>query len=236
MERSPLVCLLGKSGSGKDTAGAWLAEAGNGVCLAFADKLKSICGEMFGLSREDLYTAEGKERPTAFDCLRCPTCHSLEIEPMVMEQARSPKMLACKLCGATGDPKVFASKWTPRMIAQFIGTEGFRRVNPYVWPDYAIRLAQRYLSRDGKALVIITDGRFRSECERIWKIGGEVWRIRRPERDGAVGIKAHASETEQDSIKDGECQAVIENDGSLDTFKGRVLAQLARYGESRIPA
>ena len=227
----PIIALLGNAHSGKDTAGSYIVEASGGMRMAFADKLKTICAEMFGLSHEDLYTEEGKNRLTDFDCLRCPKCQSMSVEVVKLEDSRPPYPLGCDACSAVGEAKVFKSKWTPRMIAQYIGTEGFRRVSPNVWIDYLLKNARRVLT--SKPLVVVTDTRFRSECEGIWRVGGEVWRIKRPEAQGNVGIAGHASETEQNSISDNECQAVIMNDDSLDTFRGRVLAQLARFTERR---
>jgi hypothetical protein len=226
MDRLPVIAILGKLHTGKDTVGQMLLEASPGAKTAFAFKLKQIVGEMYGLQEHDLYDDQGKETPTAFDCLRCPSCTSLECEVITMDRVKHGR---CKLCGDIGDLNVFKSKWTPRTILQHIGTEGFRRVDPDVWVRYALEHARLLLIK-GARYVTFTDCRFRSEAESVWKRGGEVWKIKRPSLDGTTrGIVGHASETEQDSIRDDECQAVIVNDGTLDDLRGKVNVQLDRF-------
>jgi hypothetical protein len=200
-----IIVILGHARVGKDTAGNWIADAGNGSTLAFADRLKEICGELYGLSYEDMYTDEGKRRVTRFS----------------------------RGVGVDSQGHAHDRYWTVREILQHFGTEGCRAVDPDVWVRIAldearVRLTQRYAANHGD-VVAITDGRFRSECEGVWKAGGEVWRIRRPGANGAVGIANHQSETEQDGIRDDECQAVIENDSTIEVFKERVLSAFSSW-------
>lgn len=212
----PIIDLLGHARAGKDTAGQWIAEAVGGTTLAFGDKLKSICMEMFNLSREDCYTDEGKTRKAAFERLGCHFCGG----SVVFDAEENG--WSCAHHGVSD--KVRRSHWTNREILQHIGTEGFRAIDPSVWVRFALQEAASRL-----VCVAITDGRFRSECEGVWAAGGEVWRIRRPGADGAVGIANHQSETEQDSILDSECQVVIENDSTLEVFRERVLVEVQRW-------
>jgi len=237
MERLNIIALMGKSKAGKDTSGQMLAAMGNGATMAFADKLKAICGEMFGLTKEQLYDEKLKEQPTTFDCLLCPDCKKPEVELLTLDRVQHAK---CNVCGIIGSISVFKGKWTPRTILQFIGTEGFRRVDSGVWVRYALNRSKGLLLEEfaepsqGPPFVVITDCRFKSEMEAIHAAGGEVWRIRRPETDGGkAGIKGHASEEEQDSIPDSACQAVIANDSTLDVLRGRLTAELARFKRER---
>lgn len=228
-KRLPVIALLGKAQAGKDTVGQMLLDArAPGVVAgttAFAWKLKQIVGEMYNLDQHALYDDKGKESPTPFDCLRCPTCGKFEATEFTND---FQKLARCKLCGAVGDVNVFKSKWTPRTILQHIGTEGFRRIDPSVWVNYALRICQEQIDQ-GARFMVITDCRFRSEAQGVWARGGEVWRIKRPDGGGNLGIANHASETEQEGIKDSECQAVIDNDSTLDVLRGRVLTQYDRF-------
>lgn len=236
-EQISVICIIGKAHSGKDTAGKMIADASDGVVLAFADKLKAICAEMFGLSREDLYTEDGKNRKTNLPSFRCPSpgCGSFRVLPWKPDDAPRgfyATSYTCEACGTVGEKKLFVSSWTPRMILQHVGTEGFRAISPNVWADYALRVARRELLK-GKRLVVFTDGRFRSECERVWQAGGEVWRIKRDGATGNVGIMGHASETEQDNIRDDECQVVIENNGTLGDLQRVLQTSLGQFWTRR---
>lgn len=229
-----IIGLLGEAGAGKDTAGKYLCDIHPGVTLAFAGKLKEICGEMFDLSSEDVNTEAGKSAPSSFPCFKCPRCGSTNVESVTLDRDMNGE---CKLCGTLGEIKVFKGTWTPRAILQHVGTEGFRAVDPNVWARYAINQARQILkAKKPPRFVVITDVRFRSEVEAIWKVGGAVWRIQRPEADGAAtdgGIKGHASEAEQATIPSSELQAVVVNDGSLETLRARLRAPLSTFLSSR---
>lgn len=231
-----LIALMGKSKSGKDTVGQMLVDANpNGVTLAFADKLKELCADLFGFTREDLYTDAGKNRVTDLPCYKCPACGSIEA------WLAAPSQVVCKGCTAVGAPEAFKSFWTVRMALQHVGTEGCRRVDNTVWVKHALARARLYL--DGASLgitmpvmefVAITDCRFRSEADAIWKAGGEVWRIRRPETDRqSQGISGHASETEMDTIPDSLFQRVISNDGTLDNLRDKARDGLKSFLQAR---
>lgn len=240
MKRQKIIALLGKSKSGKDTAGQMLLDAvPGGVRIAFADKLKQICGEMYGLSDADMNTEKGKARPTELRCLTCPLCGSVDTHEVKLEREMKAE---CKSCGAVGEREAFKGFWTPRMILQYIGTEGFRRIDPNVWVKYALRKAASHLAGNevgytndhpAASFVVITDCRFRSEMAGVVAAGGEIWRIRRPETDGvSTGLAKHASETEMDGIPDAEFHRIIVNDGSLDDLRMKVTAALAQFLDS----
>ena len=230
-EQLKIIGLMGKARSGKDTVASYLFLAGAGTCkkLAFADKLKEIVAEMFDIKIEDFYSQEGKDQETPYPCLMCPECDSVAIEHVSM--ADSGPLASCRVCGSTGDLSVFASKWTNRKICQYLGTEGFRRIDPEVWVRFAMNQARQHLEGNMDShFVVISDCRFRSEATATWAAGGEVWRIKRPGTDKTTeGLKGHASEVEQDSILDSEYQAVIQNDGTLENLQGLVNSQLHRF-------
>jgi hypothetical protein len=245
-----VLAMMGRSKSGKDTVGGMAKEAlgTKGVAtLAFADKLKLVCMDLYGLSYDDVFTEKGKDRVTDFACWKCPACASIDC---FEDESRR---IVCRKCTAVGsDPKAFDGKWTVRMILQHVGTEGCRRVDPYVWVNFAMRTAQAVLDAhayvtpialgDGTTymlaterphsresvplsagLVVITDCRFRSEMDGVQRAKGFVWRLRRPDTDRqAQGLAGHASENEMDTIPDSKFDRVIRNDSSLDVLRGRV--------------
>jgi len=218
-----LIALMGKSKSGKDTVGQMLLEADpRGVTIAFADKLKEVCMDLYDLSHDDVYTEEGKNRVTEFPCYKCPACGSIDAH------LEAPTQVVCKGCTAVGGPEAFASFWTVRMILQHVGTEGTRRVCDTVWVRQAIKRIKA--QHADKAFVAITDCRFKSEAAVVWKTEGEVWRIRRPETDRKTqGLAKHRSEVEMDTIPDTMFQCVINNDSTLDNLRLRANEHLARF-------
>lgn len=245
-----VIAVMGKSKSGKNTVGQMIREImgpGKVIELAFADKLKQMCMDLYDLSRDDVYTEEGKDRVTDFDCWKCPVCQSLDCFDETVDRV---KRVVCRKCTAVGDVIGFQSKWTVRMILQHVGTEGCRKVDPYVWVNHAMRTAKRALengveitaandsrsvgSRFTPSLVVITDCRFKSELAGTKKAGGVVWRIRRPETDKkAQGIAAHASENEMDSIPDSEFSRVFMNDGTLEDLRAKVKDALIEFNTNR---
>lgn len=144
---------------------------------------------------------------------------------------KGPRQAECKACGAVGSPDSFVGFWTPRMILQHVGTEGIRRVDPLAWARYTMTTAidrLRPKPEGAYSVVVITDGRFRSELDAVRAAGGIAWRLRRPETDDATaGIAGHVSEVEIDGIPDGDFDEVITNDGSLDDLLHAVKAALA---------
>lgn len=238
MSRLNIIALMGKLQSGKDTAGQMLIDVGGGARVAFADKLKQICGEMYGLTHEQMNTEEGKAQKTELPCLRCPlcqgiTCHEVKLDREWKAECLNPN------CKAVGEVKSFRDFWTVRMILQHVGTEGMRRVDANVWVRYALGHATTLLQghttyarsmAKPPNFVVITDCRFRSEMAGVVAAGGEVWRIKRPDTDvTSSGIVNHASEMEMDSIPDSEFNRVINNDGSLSDLKTRVSAALTQF-------
>lgn len=236
-----IIGIFGKSKSGKNTVGDMIASTCKGTTqIAFADKLKQVCMELFGLTSQDLNTDEGKAKPTSLPCPTCPMCRSINVvaaptmlafasfydQPVVNH--KGPRQAECKACGAVGSPESFVGFWTPRMILQHVGTEGIRRVDPLAWARCTMNNAVSLLDRGVERIVVVTDGRFRSELAAVRAAGGIAWRLRRPETDDATtGIAGHVSEVEIDGIPDGDFDEVITNDGSLDDLLQAVKAALA---------
>ncbi len=220
-----MIALMGKSKSGKDTAGKLITSLipDGAVTTAFAEKLKRMCMELYGLTEEDVFTEEGKERVSRFVAWKCPACQKLDC---FRELAGREYRIVCKGCSAVGSEEAFKSRWKNREILQHVGTEGCRRVDDKVWVNFVLRAAEAASPR----ITVVTDCRFKSEADSVWAAGGEVWRIRRPETDRVqAGLAKHASETEMDMIPDSMFQQVIVNDHTLETFESRVKVALDAF-------
>jgi hypothetical protein len=242
MQRHNIIGIMGKLKSGKDTVGQMLLETQPGARVAFADKLKEICGEMYGLTKEQMNTEEGKAKDTQFQCFACPLCKGINCEEVKLEREYKIACLNPK-CNAVGEKASFKGFWTPRMILQHVGTEGMRHVDPNVWVNYAMRKSKQILAGDyvgatsdtkPPRFVVITDCRFRSEMAGIIAAGGEVWRLRRPETDQtSSGLAQHASEVEMDGIPDSEFNRVIVNDTNLAELRTKTSAALSQFFSAR---
>lgn len=243
-----IIGLLGKARVGKDTSGEMLCESNYGKHIALADKLKDIAMEMFELTYEQVY-GDLKETPTKHVGLACPTCSSVEISELTLG---NDKMGQCNICNVIGALPTFKKNWTPRHILQYLGTEGFRKIWPDVWVNYAVRRARGILLNGFDEIekqantnkkkttvpnfVVFTDLRFANEAAAVWSAGGEVWRIKRPEHllTTVINAKAkmHASETEQDEMPDSLFQAVIDNDGSFDALRKKLNDAFNRFNKT----
>lgn len=97
---------------------------------------------------------------------------------------------------------------SPRIIAQFVGTEMFRnlvsQIVPDIGKDFWIRRLEGKLNGvlllddegeyDDGDTIIITDVRFQNEINWLEDVGGKLIHLTRNGFDGAVGIPGHGSE------------------------------------------
>ena len=105
---------------------------------------------------------------------------------------------------------------TVRQLLIDIGTNG-RAYKESVWLDAFDAAFQKSVNKH-KTLVIVTDVRFMNEFSHLKAKGFYNIRLL---RDAHLKID-HASETNQDGIKDSEFDFVLDNNGSLDHLKERV--------------
>jgi len=98
--------------------------------------------------------------------------------------------------------------FSPRWALQKLGTEGVRNV---IGQDTWVKATQRKIQRAAEDIVV-SDCRFPNEAELIRVLGGEVWRIERPDLESAPR-KLHESETSLD--KWPHFSRTIQNDGPM---------------------
>jgi hypothetical protein len=221
-----ITSLVGKMGAGKDEVGRLIRDlAGPDVYMtSFAHKLKDLCMDLYGLSRDDLYTAAGKARESKHECLVCPACRSMDcFEERVDGQSRA----ICGDCTMVGERKGFAKKYTNRMILQRVG-DSLRKIDPTVFARYAVKEANGLLA-NGATMVVLTDCRFKSEVQAVLEAGGRVWRVRRNDTSPVdVRVAYHASEIEMDSMTDDVFDAVIDNDGTVEDLRDKIKKLLVK--------
>ncbi len=146
MEYPSIIGLCGDIGSGKDTVAEFLQKGHGYVRVQFACKLKEVALDVFGpLGLQDHHMFGTPEDP----------------------QAGKDQPIS-GIVDAAGVPR------TGRSLLQWLGTEGFRSIDPDVWVKYAMA---RYVdSRPGMAHVF-SDVRFANEFEAIRARGGVVWEV-----------------------------------------------------------
>jgi hypothetical protein len=104
-----------------------------------------------------------------------------------------------------------------RRLLQRMGTEvGRNLLGENIW----VNAATDELNVDGN--YVFTDCRFLNEANHILFLGGEVWRVNRP---GVGPMNDHISEVGLDNFG---FHRVINNDGSLEDLKEKVLEGIAR--------
>lgn len=101
---------------------------------------------------------------------------------------------------------------SPRQLMQTLGTDwGRYMVKNTIWTDQMEQRIRRSLQA-GDSDIVITDVRFWTEAALIARLGGQVWRIVRPDADTTVHT-GHISETEMDAIP---AHSSILNSGTLE--------------------
>lgn len=111
---------------------------------------------------------------------------------------------------------------SPRQLMQTLGTDwGRGMVSQSLWID---RMQQRIAAHAAvySADIVITDVRFTDEAELITRLGGEVWRIVRPETDTTHHC-GHISESGQSAITP---RLTLINDGTLEMLYESIDAAL----------
>ena len=225
-----IICLSGLAGSGKSVVSEFLQKDGGFAAIAFADPLKTILKEVYDFSDEQLYgPSEMRSKPDeryprrhSFNNHQICLCCSLSWSSLSLKEQRDPPQ--CYL--------------TPRYALQELGTKWGRDCYEDTWVENAFRRAKRYMDKTDPIYnretgvtvfppiggVVITDGRFLNELEASKKAGGFLVRIKRPKH---IDPKwNHSSETEQLEMEDSEFDTVINNDGTLEDLREKVLKHI----------
>ncbi len=162
MEYPSIIGLCGDIGSGKDTVAEFLQKGHGYVRVQFACKLKEVALDVFGLL--------GLEDRHVFGTQEDPQFGKDEPIPSIVDAAGVPR--------------------TGRSIMQWLGTEGFRSIDPNVWVKYAMA---RYVDPKPNMRHVFSDVRFSTEFVAIRERGGVVWEVSKvggPDHDS----RGHVSE------------------------------------------
>jgi hypothetical protein len=113
----------------------------------------------------------------------------------------------------------------PRQLLQTLGTEwGREMVHTELW----VRLTLARIEAEaaaGRRAFAVCGTRFHNEVSAIRAAGGEVWWIERP----GTATGGHTSDLR---LSRGSCDRVVENDGTIETLRRRVVAAWHAYTET----
>jgi hypothetical protein len=213
MSDSKIVTLSGQMGSGKDTLATILREIVPGAeSYAFADHLKTIAMEVFGLSWNEVY---GDDKEKEFQ-------RPFVLSPASIEQVhawivnRNPSYGEECLHKALEFGRGQHVITTSRKLQQILGTEIMREC---YHPDYHILQVQKRIEDAKPTLAIVTDCRFPNEL--FWgntQGATTVYISGRTREDFKKdNFNKHASETSMGSPEDYDIH--IDNSGTMFQLK-----------------
>lgn len=132
------------------------------------------------------------------------------LDPMLAHDTR-----VVELVDSYGWEHAKTSQPEVRSLLQKLGSEVGREIlGENVWVDLTLKNAP-----DG-AKIVVTDCRFENEAAAIKRLGGQMWRVRRP---GYTPVNSHPSET---ALDNWEFDQVFDNDGSIEQLHSKVNAAM----------
>lgn len=184
-----VIGLTGPARAGKDTVAGIILDAVPGaVRQGFADKLKVSAARSLGWDGDEA------------SCIAF--CDWLKTEGRVSHYEPARPVPEGGIGGAISG----------RQFLQRYGTEAHRDVfGEDFWLDAVLPEG-----RDDAPLLVIPDVRFENEARRVLDVGGEVWRIERPD---VKAVEAHVSEA---GIPRPLISRTLVNDGTLEHLKRKV--------------
>jgi hypothetical protein len=199
---SRIIGVCGRKRHGKDSVGKILRDHYGFIPTAFADPVKRVAMDVYGLSWEQCY-GDGPEKEA--------------VEP---RWGLSPRKIM-QLLGTEVGRSIHPDTWVKHTLSNIQCAEegrGFR------WRNDRTREFVHQWTAPPEGWVI-TDVRFPNEAEAIWEVGGEVWKVVRP----SLGPPEdeHPSETSVDLVIEDR---TLTNNGTLEEL-ARAVAKAYRLFE-----
>ncbi len=224
-----LLGISGQTKSGKDLFADKLVSSYGFTKMSLADPIKRFGSVVFGFTDKQLWGPSQlrNEIDLRFSSFNSPAWNKAEINVTNLG-----KMFIGYVLGES-DQKAFEKlkQWlenlranhtllSPRIMLQTLGTEWGRAYKEDLWINCLINRASGWATP-----VVVSDIRFKNELEAIKRNGGKIVRLIRPETDAAaqdIGIKGHASESEQLGFTDDQFDFILENKGTFDELFKKV--------------
>jgi len=181
-----IIGLLGKNRVGKDTFAEYLIQHYGFIRYAFADPIKEIARILFNFTESQLYGNQKEEIDNRWD-----------ISPRQFFQKFGTEIMQYDIYKHL--PQL-QNKVAPREMWVVIFMEWYRK----------------QLQQDPNIKVVISDVRFFHELNSIKKLGGNIIKIIKPDRE--LEMEIHLSETETQTIDDSLIDVKIINNTSIEEF------------------
>jgi hypothetical protein len=228
-----IIGLLGKAGSGKDTVADWLVENQNFAKVGLADPLKRICRDVFAFTDEQLWgPSEFRNAPDKRYLQKAREVFDAEDEEMMVVRDYLTPRFALQQLGTEWGRSCYPNVWIdyalrvaekllkkPHILKDPSGDievvvdyDQKDRVASDGLTTYAIKYANN-IGKKPRSGVVIPDCRFRNEFDAIKAAGGKMVKIVRQTAGLSGAAATHASEMEQESIKDSEFDFILANNG-----------------------
>lgn len=202
MSHVKLLGVCGRKRHGKDTIGEFLWDGWDYTPIAFADPIKRICMDIYGLSYDQCYGGD-------------------EYKEVVDERwGLTPRFIMQKV-GTEMGREVHKETWVRYCFQQIEMAQRGEHVLLHI-PE---RRGFFPASESGRNLSqwVITDVRYPDEAISVQGRGGRVLKAVRPSLTGTV-VDLHLSETSIDDIREDH---LLMNDGTLAQFRDRLLSYMA---------
>jgi hypothetical protein len=203
---SMIIGISGKKESGKSTIANFINDHYSFCKIklySFADPLKNLCIELFGLTYQQCYgTDEQKNSLTYLRWENVPSCIPADKLNEVLHPYEKIGDTTKTIANHLGITICKTGYMTAREVLQYVGTNIFRRMHNNIWVQATINKIQK---ENSDILPIVIDCRFPNEVKGIKNEGGYIIRLtRNPHKDN------HFSETALDRYNDFDL--IIKND------------------------
>lgn len=157
-----ILAISGWKRSGKDATAEYLIKNFGAERIAFADPLKELVGNLFGLYRSQIDSPESKEAPLLNMPVQTKDAFTGMIHDFMSGELRD------ELGRSYGNSDKY---WSPRALCILLGST-LRAADPDFWVKKAVAKTQP------GGLYVISDCRYKNEIEALKKTGATVVSVR----------------------------------------------------------
>jgi hypothetical protein len=218
-----IIGIAGLAGAGKDSIARHLIEHFGYEKEAFARRLKELCARLYGWDVARLDDLTYKETESG---------HSPELvlsfeDVRVIAQSELKRSIDDTIVAHLyGVFSQIETSWTRRKILQYVGTEGFRAIDPNHWIKRGLTDAAE------RERVVFTDVRFENEARAIRETGGVILGVQKLDGSVAGARDFHVSELDVFKVIAGADLCIGIKKGRMDLVEWFALAY-GQFQESR---